>query len=83
MEVDNQKPLSKYTNKEWRGLSILLTFFGIFVFFIGLNDKNLSTIRLGLLFIGIGLAMGFVLHFFFGIKIIQIRKDFKYKDPKK
>lgn len=74
------KPLSKLTNKEWRGVSIGFTFIGIFIFFMGLYQKDWNVMKIGLVFISIGIISGFILHFFFGIKIIQLRRDFKHKN---
>lgn len=72
------KPLSKYTNKEWRGFIIALTFLGVFMFGLGIYQGDWSITRLGLIFTGIGVLGGLVLHFFFGIKIIQLRNDIKH-----
>jgi len=79
MQYKETKPLSKLTNKEWRGLIIALTFFGIFMLFFGIYNLDWDTIKLGLIFTFIGIIAGFVLHYFFGIKIIDLRRDFKHK----
>lgn len=76
--MEKQKPLSKLTNKEWRGTIISFTFFGIFVFFIGIYSKDFSLMKLGGIFILIGIIGGLILHYFFGIRIIQLRNDMKH-----
>ena len=73
-----QKPLSKFTDREWRGTIITLTFIGIFIFFLGVYEGNLSYMKLGGIMAGIGIVGGFVLHYFFGIRIIQLRNDMKH-----
>lgn len=81
-EQYQQKPVAQYTNKEWRGAIIGLTFFGIFTFFIGLYQKSWETMKLGLIMAVIGIAGGFVLHYFFGIKIIQLRNNINHSKYK-
>jgi len=80
---NQQKPMSEWTNKEWRGFIIALTFIGIFMFFIGLKDGNWNITSFGLIMVAVGVAGGFLLHFFFGIKIIDMRSDFKHKKRRK
>ncbi len=77
------KPLSKLTNKEWRGMLIAWTFIGVVMFFLGISDGNWGNIKFGLIFIAIGIVAGFILHYFFGIKIIQLRNDMKHQKYKK
>lgn len=72
------KPLAKLTNKEWRGIVIALTFIGVFVFFVALKDGDWGIMKTGLMLTAIGVGCGFVLHYVFGIKIIQLREDFKH-----
>ena len=80
---EQTKPLSKYTNKEWRGLIIAITFFWIFLIGLGVYESKIDIIKMGAIFIFIGILAGFVLHFFFGIKVIQLRKDFKHESKNK
>ena len=75
-----EKPLSKFTDKEWRGTIIAMSFIGVFLLGLGIYDVNWDLIKLGALLTIIGILGGFVLHYFFGIKIISIRKDFKHKN---
>lgn len=77
------KPLSQYTNKEWRGAVVGMTFIGVFLLVWGISESNWSTIKLGLMLMGIGIAGGFFLHTIFGIKIIQLRSDVKYSPKSK
>jgi len=76
---NQEKPMSKWTNKEWKGFIIALTFFGIFILFLGIYEGNFELVKLGLIFSAIGIVAGFVLHYFFGIKIIQLRRDIKHQ----
>lgn len=46
---------------------------------LGIYQKNKDVIWLGVVIAVIAIIAGFVLHFFFGIKIISIRRDFKHK----
>ena len=78
--VEYNKPLSQLTNKEWRGSVIALTFIGVFIFFFGLYNKDWNMMKIGLILVTIGIFGGLILHFFFGIKIIQLRNDLRYKN---
>jgi len=78
MQEQSQKPLSELTNKEWRGTIIAITFIGIFIALFGLKDMNWSLIKIGLILAAIGIIGGLILHYFFGIKIIQLRNDIKH-----
>lgn len=73
-----EKPLSKLTNKEWRGVIIAFTFLGIFIFFMGVYQGDFGIMKLGIILTLIGIIGGLILHFFFGIKIIQLRRDIKH-----
>ena len=46
---------------------------------LGVYQRSKQTIYLGLIFVLIAIFAGFVLHFFFGIKIINLRRDFKHE----
>lgn len=73
------KPFGEYTKKDWQNSIRYLAFFGIFMAFLGVYIKNWDVIWLGIIFVFIAIVAGFVLHFFFGIKIIDLRRDFKHK----
>jgi len=73
------KPINEYTNKDWKNLIIYVTFIGIFMAIYGVSQKNWDLVWIGTPFVFIGIAGGFVLHFFYGIKIIDLRRDFKNK----
>jgi len=73
------KPLNKWTNREWRGACIAFVAIGVLILIFGIREGNSGMIKTGATFIGIGVVLGALLHFVFGIKIIQIRKDFKYE----
>lgn len=73
-----EKPLSKLTNKEWRGVVIAFTFLGVFIFFMGLYQGDFGIMKLGIILTAIGIIGGLILHFFFGVKIIQLRRDIKH-----
>ena len=46
---------------------------------LGIYQKNNDVIWLGVILSVIAIVAGFALHFFFGIKIIGMRRDFKHK----
>ncbi|VVB94054.1 Uncharacterised protein [uncultured archaeon] len=73
------KSFGEYTKKDWQKFIWYVAFFGIFMSGLGLYAKSWDTIWLGIIFVIISVAAGFVLHFFFGIKIIDLRRDFKNK----
>jgi len=74
------KPIGEYTNKDWKNLVIYVAFFGIFVALLGgVYLKDLDVVWIGIAFFLIAVVAGFMLHFFFGIKIIDLRRDFKNK----
>lgn len=78
-KYEEPKPLSKLTNKEWRGFVVALTFFGLFMVGLGIYNWDFETVKLGLAFTIIGIIAGIVLHYVFGIKIINLRRDFKHE----
>jgi hypothetical protein len=74
----NKSP-SKFAKKDWQKFIPYLAFFGVFIVGIGLYLKRLEYVWLGLIFLVIAIIAGFILHFLFGIKIIDMRRDFKNK----
>lgn len=74
--MEQQKALSELTDKEWRGTIITLAFLGVFILFFG-------QIKIGLSMVGISVIGGSILHYVFGIKIIQVRNDLKHPKYKK
>jgi 1,4-dihydroxy-2-naphthoate octaprenyltransferase len=73
------KPLGEFTKRDWQKFIPGFVFFGVFIFGLGIYSKTKEAIWLGLILVGIGIIAGFILHFFFGIKIINLRRDFKNK----
>jgi len=73
------KPIGQFTKKDWQKFIPALGFFGIFMASLGVYSKNWDTVWLGFIFLVAAVVSGFVLHFFFGIKVIDLRRDFKNK----
>ena len=46
---------------------------------LGIYSKSWDIVWLGLIFVGVSVIAGFVLHFFFGIKIIDLTDEEKQK----
>ncbi|MBK5191260.1 MAG: hypothetical protein JJE19_07180 [Methanosarcinales archaeon] len=46
---------------------------------LGIYSKSIEAIGFGVILVLIAIVAGFILHFFFGIKIIDLRRDFKHK----
>jgi len=65
--------------KDWPHFIPFLAFFGILMVGLGIYQKQKNTIWLGVIFVIVSVLAGFVLHFFFGIKIINMRRDFKHE----
>lgn len=74
-----QKPIGQFTKRDWQKFIPGLAFFGIFMAGLGIYSKSWDTVWLGIIFVIIAVAAGFVLHFFFGVKVIGLRRDFKNK----
>lgn len=73
------KPITQFTKRDWQKFIPYLAFFGIFMAGLGVYQRNLDIVWLGIIFLLIAVIAGFVLHFFFGVKVIDLRRDFKNK----
>lgn len=73
------KPIGQFTKRDWQKFIPALGFFGIFMAGLGIYSKSWDTVWLGIIFVIIAVAAGFVLHFFFGVKVIDLRRDFQNK----
>ena len=71
------KPLKKLTDKQWRDTIVALTFFGIFVSFVGVYEGNFNIIKVGGVIALVGVVGGFILNYLFGIKAVPLRNDSK------
>jgi hypothetical protein len=74
-----EKGLADLNKKDWPKFIRGMTFFGVFIAGIGLYATDWRAFWFGLVLTGTGVSGGFVLHYFFGIKIIDLRRDFKNK----
>jgi hypothetical protein len=70
---------SEFTKRDWQKFIPYLAFFGVFMSGLGVYSKDPKVIWFGVVFVAIALVSGFILHFFFGVKIIDMRRDFKHK----
>jgi len=78
-----QKPLGQYTDKDWRGVAKGFVAVGVVILFFGIYQEDWSVIKIGGMFIGMGIVLGFLMHGIFGNKTIQLRNDFRYKSKDK
>jgi len=73
------KSISEFTKKDWTRFVPALAFFGIFMSGMGVYARNKEAIIFGVILVVVSILAGFVLHFFFGMKIIDLRRDFKHR----
>ena len=73
------KSFSEFTKRDWQRFIPYLAFLGVFMIGLGVYSESIEAIGFGVILVLIAIVAGFILHFFFGIKIIDLRRDFKHK----